>query len=199
MGAVKCLPQKDPPAEPAKDATGGTTSAGGDGDVQQQIAELRKKYAESQAALEAQLKVCKVQEQRINEFQQLSEQSQSELNSLKQRGGESVALSAVMLKFAKEGSGKAASRRVNFLHTDNGENIVILTTVSTGAVKQYTVQGVSDDPDSASLSKLKEDEAGRMLILDCEGKKVPLLVEEQSIRDKWLNAIQHCLEQEIKE
>jgi len=199
MGAVKCLPQKeDPKEQETEQSKVGSTAAGSSDDLQAQLREMQKKYAESQAALEAQVKVCKVQEQRINEFQQISEQSQSELNALKAKGN-SIALSASMIKYAKGGSGKPAPRRVNFLHTDSGENVVMLTTESSGAVKQYTVQGVSDDLSSVSLSKSKNDEATRMLILTCDGKKVPLLCESSKVRDKWLQTIQNCLEADVNE
>jgi hypothetical protein len=198
MGAVKCLPQKEDKQEETEQSKVGSTAAGSEGDFEAQLREMQKKYAESQAALEAQVKVCKVQEQRINEFQQISEQSQTELNALKAKGN-SIALSASMIKYAKEGSGKPAPRRVNFLHTDSGENVVMLTTESSGAVKQYTVQGVSDDLSSASLSKSKNDEAARMLILTCDGKKVPLLCESNKVRDKWLQTIQSCLEADVNE
>jgi len=201
MGAVKCIPQKEQPSGDAeKNEEKQTTISGDAADIEEQLQELQRKYEDSQKALRAQKEVQKVQEQRINEFQALSEQSKNELLEIKNRGGRSLALSAVMMKFAKEGSGKAASRQVNFLHTETGENVVILTTESSGAVKRYSVQGVSSDPKSASLSKLKNDEGDRMLILDCEGKKVPLLVETQEVRDKWLNTISQCLpSDDIKE
>lgn len=200
MGAVKCLPQKEQAIEAPEEVVVSATPNDGDADnLEQQLRELRQKYAESQKALEAQLKVSKVQEKRIEEFQALSEKSKNDLLNLQEMGGSTVALSQTMMKFAKGGKGNAASRKVNFLHTDNGENIVILTTEATGAVKQYTVQGVSVDPKTAALSKLKNDEGDRMLILDCEGKKVPLLVETKDIRDKWHKTIQNCLESDVKE
>jgi len=199
MGAVKCLPQKEEPKEQEPEVSKvGSTAAGSSDDLQAQLREMQKKFVESQAALEAQVKVCKVQEKRINDFQQLTEESQSELNALKSRGS-SIALAASMIKYAKEGSGKPAPRRVNFLHTDSGENVVMLTTESSGAVKQYIVQAVSDDVSSASLSKLKNDEAARMLILTCDGKKVPLLCESNKVRNKWLKTIQTCLEADVNE
>jgi len=200
MGAVpvKCLPQRDEPKEQDPEVSKVESTAAGstENDVEAQLREMQKKYAESQAALEAQVKVCKVQEQKINEFQQLTEESQSELNALKARG-KSVALSASMVKYAKEGSGKPAPRRVNFLHTDSGENVVMLTTESSGAVKQYIVQGVSDDVSSASLSSLKNEQAARMLILTCDGKRIPLLCESNKVREKWLKTIQSCLEVDV--
>jgi len=201
MGAVKCLPQKEQEKEeePEEKVVGSTPTDTDADELQQQLRELRRKYEESQKQLKCQLNVHEEQEKRIAEFQALSEKSKSELQDLQSMGGSTVALSQTMMKFAKGGKGNAAARKVNFLHTDIGENIVILTTESTGAVKQFTVQGVSTDPKTASLSKLKKTEGERMLIMDCEGKKIPLLVESKDIRDKWYRTISNCLARDVKE
>jgi hypothetical protein len=73
MGAVKCLPQKEDKQEETEQSKVGSTAAGSEGDFEAQLREMQKKYAESQAALEAQVKVCKVQEQRINDRRKVLE------------------------------------------------------------------------------------------------------------------------------
>merc|ERR1719495_2055074 len=115
---------KEETEKPAEEEVVGSIVDGDADNLEQQLRELRQKYAESQKALEAQLKVSKVQEKRIEEFQALSEKSKNELLDFQKLGGSTVALSQTMMKFAKGGKGSAASRKVNFLHTDNGENIV---------------------------------------------------------------------------
>jgi len=198
MGAAKCLPQKE---APVADVDQQISTAGMDSElpIEDQLRGLQKKYAMQTKALEAQKQVCVVQEKRIDEFQADAEQSKNELNDFKKRGGASVAISQVMMKFANEGKGKAAPRKVTFIHSDSGENTVILTTESSGADKRYIVDGVSSDVSSVNLSKLKAGEEKRILVLNCEGKKIPLLVDNTEIRDKWLQTIDSCLNLEVKE
>merc|ERR1719499_599183 len=179
---INCYPN---PEEENEAESGEKTEApitGSPDTLQAKIRELQKKYEDSQTALAAQSKVSKTLEQQLDIAGETA----------KLQGG-SLAISATMLKFQKEGTGKATKKKVTFMKTDMGECILEWKNENGSDIKQMTVTGVTTDPTSINTKKIKEDEAVRLLIVMCESKKIPLLCDTTETRDKWSRVISSSL------